>query len=227
MIKAYTFILCLFLYSSISAQFEINDSFGELDLSFRQNSRNSESANTNTDQDFELIEFRIHPKYGTFISKNSALGAGIGFEKQIGKVGSDVKVKTSDNYNLFGSVFFRPHKRISEKFAGFVNCEASFGIGKARLIPIDPISLEPFGGSNDRNVVNSSIGCSPGLIYFLSDRIAINSQFGFLGYTYQREKFTSNGGIENSNEDQSILFEFGMQNIQFGLNLYFSRRFKS
>lgn len=66
------------------------------------------------------------------------------------------------------------------------------------------------------------IGISPGLTYFMTKRLALETQLGFFGYTNDESSFEDGQGNSNrTSESSNLSFNLNSSNLFFGLSYYF------
>lgn len=132
----------------------------------------------------ENTNFRISPRAALFLSDNISLGASLGYEDRTGG--------SSESNQFFFGVYARFHKSVSDKFYLFLQPDITFGSGST-----NPLGTQEF----DVNSFNFNL--MPGMMYFLSEKIALDLSFGGLFY--------------NNNETEG----FG-DITQYGLNMNLS-----
>ncbi|OEK00157.1 hypothetical protein BFP97_00880 [Roseivirga sp. 4D4] len=111
----------------------------------------------------ETTNFRLVPRAALFLSDNTSLGVSLGYEDQ-----SSGGIETNQ---FFFGVYARFHKSVSDKFYLFLQPDVSFGSGTT-----NPLGNQEF----DLNSFN--FGLMPGMMYFLSEKIALDMTFAGIFY---------------------------------------------
>ncbi len=112
----------------------------------------------------ESTAFRLTPRAALFLSDNTSLGVSLGYEDQSNG--------PSESNQFFFGVYARFHKSVSDKFYLFVQPDISFGSGTT-----NPLGTQEF------DVSSFNFNIMPGMMYFLSDKIALDMTFGGLFYS--------------------------------------------
>ncbi len=116
------------------------------------------------------------------------------------------------------SPFVRNYFNVSEKFYFYLQGDVSFGLGKA-TIENNGNSIVP-----ENDIFAFSAGIRPGLSLFVSDKIALEAEFGFIGYsstTNTQDVGGSQGEVKATNESYGISLDANTFN--FGISLYLGR----
>lgn len=141
----------------------------------------------------EATNFRLTPRAALFLSENTSLGLSLGYE--------DLTNGGSESNQFFFGVYARFHKSVSDKFYLFLQPDISFGTG----------STTPFGSQElDLNSFNFNI--MPGMMYFFSDKIAIDMTFGGLFYT--------NTEAEGTPEITRYGLNMNLSTVSLGASIY-------
>ncbi len=213
-------ILACLISFSLPALSQINKGTFALTTDFRFSS----DQNLVVGQDLfqrneDVSSFSASPMVQYFIANDLSLSFGLGYSRD--KIDVDVFNNSSGTVtgnrsttkSFLVNFQLRKYEMISEKFGLFLSFRTMFEDGKS-----DDLNLS----NNDRAIADIrayDIGISPGLILFLSDRIALDTSVGFLGYSYRQSKERdSRTETETKGFDTSLLtstFSFG---IQFFLN---------
>lgn len=130
----------------------------------------------NSENNFdERTNFNITTRAGYFISDKTSLGLSLGFNSSK----SENTIGSSDS-NIFSiGAYARFHKPMVDNFYLFLQPGFSFGSGSTE------------NGANTSDINTASVGISPGAIYFLSPKIALEMTMGSLQYSQFKE--TTNG----------------------------------
>lgn len=156
-------------------------------------------TNQEIDQN-ESSNFNFVPQVGYFLSDLTSLGINLNISS------NNFKTPTADlDRNIFEfGVFARFHKSLADNFYIFLQPSVGFGSGEN-----DNIN----GGSTDLNTTN--IRVSPGALYFVTPKIALEMNVG--GFSYQQIKETT-GGNEVKINTYGLLVN--LANTNFGINFY-------
>lgn len=151
-------------------------------------------------------QFTVAPKAGYFITENIAVGVGLSFGN--GNVKDDGD-KVAENKSLSAGVFGRYYVKTSG-FAPFVELGVNYGTTNTEFSgTIVDGSLAPAGSGEDFNTFGVQV--APGFNYFVSDKFALETSVGILGYSSSKEDVS---GAESVNS-----FQFGLDfaRINFGI----------
>jgi hypothetical protein len=168
----------------------------------------------------------LNLRLGYFITDKVAVGLvfqNAGY-KGVSETKSPPAINTSttkQSINYFG-LFGRYYKMINESKIGlFGQLDLMYGLGK------NTFENENNNGTivtkTDQNTdINAlRVGLAPGIVYFVTDRLAFETYFGGLSYVSQTDKHSSNGISDYENKSSDIYLNFGMNNFYLGLNFYF------
>lgn len=144
--------------------------------------------------------FNINPRLGYFVSNNIAVGINVGFASIKAEDGATIdQHETSTSFGVFGRYYFTP----ANKFSFFGNLGVDYTTSKDKLANPE-IKTNGFG-----------VSVSPGISYFLSNNLAIETSIGLLGYKSEKVDLP---GAKALNTFQ---FNLGLSNIAFGINYKF------
>ncbi|MEN7548890.1 outer membrane beta-barrel protein [Rapidithrix thailandica] len=136
--------------------------------------------------------FELMPRIGFGLSENWVIGAGIGYQStKFDRDGSDYEEKT--NMFVF-SPYARYYKMVSEKVGFFGEGTFAFGTGKYKP--------EPTG--NKKDLSSFAVGVTPGITYFITEKIAFEATMGFLGYSQIKAE------VDGTDDPESEKSEFGL-----------------
>jgi outer membrane protein len=156
--------------------------------------------------DLKVNSYVVAPRVGYFINEKIALGLGLGFGN--GKVEFDGET-AAENKTVEFSAFGRYYLKTA-KFAPFAELNVNYGTTSYEFMgTIAGGDLAPFGSGEDVNTF--SVNVAPGFNYFVSERFALETSVGILGYSSSKEDVD---GAEAVNK-----FELGLDfaSINFGL----------
>ncbi|GAB5526859.1 MAG: hypothetical protein Roseis2KO_47310 [Roseivirga sp.] len=143
--------------------------------------------------------FIFSPQAGYFFSDNTSAGISLTINSNSFE-GSGF----SRDFNLFEiGVFARFHKSVADNFYLFLQPSVGFGSG----------TDEDLNGDTDINTTRIQV--SPGAVYFLSPKIALEMRIG--GLFYESATETTNN-VEN--DVSSFGISINPANVNFGVNFY-------
>jgi hypothetical protein len=153
--------------------------------------------------DDKIFRFDLSPRLGYFISDRLAAGIGLGFSSSVTQFPDDNPDKRTS-----ASFYFEPFVRyylIAGKAGLFAEASVSTYVGKDKIF---------FDTTTDEwNSFGIFAGVSPGVYYFISEKLAIEAWIGWIGIETDVDKY--------SDDDKDISTEFQMSlypsNISLGL----------
>lgn len=203
-------IITLFLTMLTIAQDEeknystIEKGSWNLSGNFALNSSNFNFENTNQN-DTKNTMFSINPQIGYAISKNLMFGLGLGYTFNL-----------NEHQNALNSEFKRNTYQINTYLKKLFPITNNLTINVLGEIGYMKSNLE-YDPSNDES--NSfSIGFRPGFSLFLSRKIALETQIGFLGYSHSKNESSFNSAESTSN---SFNLNLNSNNLLFGVTYFF------
>lgn len=156
--------------------------------------------------DFKENNLSFSPRAAYFVDDNIALGLAIGYETQKIDAGASA-TNTQTSFGAFGRYYVTPSSKFSlfaQLGVDITSNDFEFGVDSdGDLIALD-------GESKGFNV-----GFAPGFHYFVSDKFALETSIGVLGYSSD-----DNGG---NGADKTNTFALGLDfsNVMFGLTYKF------
>ena len=192
--KLFLTTLCLILSTGAFAQIQQ----GNFQLGGSATLNNSETPN------FESDFFRILPRFGYFVNDKISLGVQLGYSSNSLETAGG---ETSNNQFLFGA-YARFHKDLAERVYLFVEPSILFGTGDADVPTLNGVTEADFS--------STTIGISPGIVYFLTDKIGL--EFGFGVFQFIQEKSEGNGVNQT---DETVNLSLNPLQINTGLSIYF------
>ena len=160
-------------------------------------------GNDGNSNERKLTMFNIAPGFGYTITNNLVLGLGTSYTYRESKTNNNDSEMSSIS-NTYGiGIFARGYKGLTDKLLLFLNGNISY-------------SNTHFNGSDfDSN--SYSIIIRPGLAYFISQKLALETSVGQIGYI----KSTSEDSDFFVSETDQFFATLNLSNIQFGLSYYF------
>lgn len=190
-----------------------NFSFGIAKNDTKDESQSSENENT-------FISF--FPNIGYAVGKNiiTGLSFGYGYAKSEALFATD---GTTDNFNsndrrtLTIAPYVRGYLPMGKKLA--VYAQGELGFSNIKNKNYNQNTNLPINESDSNNYF---IGIRPGITYFVSKKLALESGIGFLGYSKTDSEFNSDSGTFNQTaESSSFNFSLNSSDLFFGLSYYF------
>ena len=136
--------------------------------------------------------FQVLPQAGLFVSDNTSIGLSLGYSYQE----TPVNFGQSEVRQFLLGMYSRFHKTVSDKFYMFLQPAFTFGFNR-------------FDGTHRDNF---TINVAPGLMYFVSEKIALEMNVGELFYT----NTNISGGLKSDNFGLS----FDLSRISLGASIY-------
>jgi hypothetical protein len=176
---------------------------------FSLNFENNENENQTYTSDNDHFRFNLYPKIGYAIEDNLTLGLGLGYgysknEYEYSDSGND-ELK-SNSFSIFP--YIKKHIPLGNKLAVFVQGEARLSTFKTDY------SSEDY----ERTGNSVFIGVRPGITYFLNNKVALEANFGSLGYSHSSSENSDN----NPSESSSNYFNLNLNSsdLYFGITVY-------
>ena len=210
--KVQVLVIALFAMTLAFAQPEKGNLLlgGALNLDIGSSNVKVDGVKTNGPKTFNL---GVTPRVGYFLSDKVLVGVNLGFMMTNSKdesTGTEVK---SNGLAYGGGVFARYYITPVEHFALFFEggVGAMFGSSK----------IETAGTTVDGpNTMALNAGVSPGISIYVSKRIALEANYGFIGYTMNNSK-TETAGIETTSSQGSFGLNLNPNTLMFGVSILF------
>lgn len=196
---------------------------GNLSVTFSDNENAfNQQENLNNSKNFNIT---IVPNIGYAIGKNLMLGANVGVGFGTGDSSSRTggfpdnqfsAESESTSWNI--APYVRAFLPVGKRTAFYVQGEVGYSTSK------NSSSSEQNGfiNTNESRNTGYSAGLRPGLTYFMTNRLALETQLGFLGYsTNTFESKDENDTVSGTSENSNFGFNFNPSQIFFGLSYYF------
>lgn len=187
-------------FSNVNAQYSAGSlSVGGSFMLWFQNPK-TETSNQTIDGT-KTTDFTILPSVEYFFADDLSVGAGIGYDLNRQKTVNGTTTTTNKTGIFYFEPFVRKYFKMGDRFCFFGQGGFTWGTGNF---------TSEVSNSNTNTTVSTkyarssfSIGISPGISFSVSDKVTLESSFGFLGYmgtsnetgTNQKDK-TSNFGIQ-------------------------------
>jgi hypothetical protein len=194
---------------------------GGFSVGFSEGNQESNSSSTAYNNQDNTWSFSIRPSVGYFINEKIALGGSFRYRYSNTKFeGNSSRAGDFDGRRSANSIgigaFLRYHIPVSNQFLFFLQSDASFDKFGEKS---EDIEGEMFLA---RDNFNARVGATPGVLFFLSDKVAIETSFGFFGYNYRLWEIPQNGNNDNYSKSSNNSFGFSLnpENVHFGIQFY-------
>ncbi len=202
-------------------------------FNYNYNSRsNRDTSGNRPQQTSKNTYFTGTLRYGYFITDQIVVGI-TGFYSQGAGNGQTLSIDQGQSYqsnfnqltNAYSAgVFSRYYKMLGKsRFAVFGNLTATYGMGYTK----NKNTYSQSSGSGSDEYIQStstySLGFSPGITYFVNNRIGLETYFGNLGFNSQKYENSRNGKKmqEGTNSNINSNLNFSFSSLFVGLNFYF------
>lgn len=156
----------------------------------------SSTTEPGTPDDTKINSFNFSPRVGYFVTDKVAVGIGLGFGSNKNDDGT-TEVKSTDlSIGAFGRYYFTP----ANKFSMMLQLAADYTTSKNEVDGNETGKLNGFG-----------VNFAPGLNYFISNRLALETTVGVLGFN------SSKPDVDGADATTNFNFNLGLNNITFGL----------
>ena len=173
--------------------------------------------NTTTTDGMKTTDFGIDLAAGYFIADNIAIGLGIGLDNSTSTVtDDDIEYTYADN--IFSvSPFARYYIPYTDQFSFFGQFTVGLGFGSSK----DEAKSGSSTTTDESSLNMMMIGLSPGFSFMMTERVALEMRYGFLGYT----SFTMKTDGENDDYIKDMSSSFGLNldlnSLVFGISVLF------
>jgi hypothetical protein len=156
--------------------------------------------------------------YGTYQNSNGNL-------KSVYYDGTNYNTSTNNNtyHNFSGGIFSRYYQMLGKsRFAIFGQLTAGYGGGTQTQ---ETVYLRNSGNTTidthgDRSFL--SIGLNPGVVFFITKCLALETSFGYVGYGVQHSKNYNGAQLtETTNSSFNSNLGFTLSSLSYGINFYF------
>ena len=157
----------------------------------------------------------IGEQSGYFVMDNLSVGVNMAYSFSYNKSnmgtspsGATIYVKNY-RHNIMPGVFLRYYKMFTPKFGLLGQFQALYLMGFINNRSNNPVYI-----GKDRTM-GVDINITPRLVYFVTQKLAIEGGFGSIGYNYQRD---TNSGLTSHSAGFSV-----NPSLSLGLSLYFGK----
>jgi hypothetical protein len=169
----------------------------------------------------KVSEGNLNLNIGYFLSNSFAIGGILGLEKNINTrstpyIWGSITTETTTSQNFYAGIFARYNHMIKEsKFGLFFQLNNTFGAGKAA----NEVVLNGVPNPTTRNKNHTfKMGLTPGLMYFITNRLSIETSIGDLSY---HSSVSEDIPLKRDVRHESIFnADFSMATVYFGLTFY-------
>lgn len=193
-----------------------NNTYSYLDTLYKSN-RNS-------------FGFQIVPNFGYFIKDNFAIGVNVNFgvsnttQNQEQQYLPTKTTSKSNSISYGGGGFARYYKKITDNFFFFANGEVSYIYQTQKFVYSnnDPNYVYPTSDPANQEVQTNSISfdVNPGLVYFVTPKLGIQTTFGDIYYNNSTSKNISLL-FDNHRNVNDYGINLNISTFYLGLNYYF------
>jgi hypothetical protein len=183
-----------------------------------------------TEQDYEINgflvrdEFKVRtisiiPQIGYFVNSSVSIGGRIGYSNvktdQLGSSNGSIIIDNEIQTSIFKiGPYLRFHKSLNEQLLLFMQGNLNVGFGTRKNGRNDP--------TIDENIFEIEAGLRPGILLLLSEKIGIESTFGFLGYKLTQTKLEDSSlSPTPTNKDQEYGLDLNLRTFNIGIQFYF------
>ncbi|MFS4468635.1 outer membrane protein [Maribacter sp. 2210JD10-5] len=189
---------------------------GNFSLSFSNNQNENESF-FNENKNFS---FTFLPNLGYTVKDNFIVGLGLGYgytkSENLGNNNGEV---TSSSLNEFDTFIVFPYIRtywpVHKNLAFYIQAEGRYDFVKFKN---QDRLLELEGPQRTTNQI--FLGIRPGITFFISDKLALETSLGSLGYRKSYFSF-DNDNSERTSDSSAFNFSLNSSDLLFGLSYYF------
>ena len=173
----------------------------------------------------EYSRLFLNPKMGIFVSKNVALGVGLGLlnteQKQTDRM--DPRNQAFKGSTTIKTRFINPFVNFQKKIADRVlfSFELDARIGKGESTYLNS------GSSDLQGEINFfEFNISPGIYYLTTKKTALTLNYGNFRYNNSKEivDLSSRGGSEFEINNNEIGFNFGLESLELGFVFIFRKK---
>lgn len=197
----------------------------------------SYSTHDNENYKFLIVEninstgynFKVSPMVAYAFKDNMALGLRGGYNRQLLKINNadlnlseDMNLGVSDYYSLkhtaTGSAIYRYYITLgqSKRFALFNEMQLTYGHGQSKLVDSSGAAVTgTYETTND-----FAIGCSPGLVAFITNSAAVEVNVGVLGFNYSHTKQVTDQVYVGYRKASQMNFKVNIFSIALGIAFY-------
>lgn len=183
------------------------------------------TTNVNTNKGFSGLV-----NGGYFIKDNLVVGLVVGYGNQFSEYSNTTPgMNSTSNSNSSSSTTFsvglygRIYKMMKDNKIGFFgNMDVLYSSGKSNTEYVYSNNLYVNTQTSKGDITGYSLSLSPGVVYFITDRIGLEASYGNLSFRNQTTESTYNDGRTGTDIVNGINFNFSVSSLNVGVNFYFS-----
>lgn len=200
-------------------------------FNYGQNNNHSNDSLGGLQQQNKNGNFTGSLKYGYFVTDHVMVGV-VGSYQQNNVVQKNIyspSFETRTNltsHNFSGGLFARYYKMIGKsRFAVYGELSSVYGggTGKQKNITVNN-SVETQNAGTKISESFFRAGVNPGVVFFMTKHVAIETSFGYLGYNFRNTKMYDNNSrliSDGVNSGFNTQLAFSLSSLALGVNFYF------
>ncbi|WP_405410928.1 outer membrane beta-barrel protein [Maribacter sp. Asnod1-A12] len=157
----------------------------------------------------------ITPSFGYAFKDNISLGLGLQYRNYTseGTISDDITSNSSKStqHGLGIAPYVRAYKGIGKQLSLYLQGEANY------FKSWNSNKLNNQNDQNDYNINTIFIGIRPGITYFLNKKLAMEVNYGSLGYSFSELKYDAGNYSKNNNFNLNL----NTSGLLFGVAYYF------
>jgi hypothetical protein len=212
--KKLSFIFAaLIMALTVSAQPEKGNIFLGGSVNLNAGSSNTKVNGDKTDGP-KTFSFNVSPAVGYFLSDKIMAGIKLGYTTNSTKTTDNSDNTFTELSNTIGvGLFARYYIVPIEKMGFFFEANVGTGFGSS--------AVKVNGDKTDGpSTFSLNAGISPGIAIFVSNRVALEAQYGFLGYNSFSTK-SDNGGVDVKQNSSNFGLNLNPGTFRFGVSVLF------
>lgn len=170
---------------------------------------------SNSNDGPKTFNFGINPNCGYFVAENFMIGLGLGYDMNSTKtkgIGNNEDKVTVSAFNVgpFARYYMMPVKNMG----AFMQGNIAVGFGKTK-------TEETVGGTTTSDEIKMTafvVGVTPGLVFFVGEKVAFEASIGGLSFVTSTDKQTD-GDTEHKTVQNDFSLDFG-RNFTFGVAVH-------
>ncbi len=191
-------------------------------------STSSQASNDTLNNDkYSSFGFQINPGFGYFIKNNIAIGGNLNFgidnssqDFEYSGLMPNTTTYKNNNLTIGADIYAQFYKKIVPNFFVFITGSVDYmhEAQKVESSNSNPNYTNPYPIQHHQ-VNDITISIFPGLVYFITPKLGIQTSFGNLHYTYSMNKNTTLTYDHSSSSTFGLSFR--PSSFSFGMNYYF------
>ncbi len=172
---------------------------------------------TSTADGPQATEFSIVPGVGYFIADKLAVGIDISFTgTSIKETEANGDYEKTSRTNIGFTPYVRKYFMLSDNFGFTGTLGVGVGLGSSKIEEKDGNTTTTVDGPKSTTL---EFGVTPGLVFFPTNKVGLEANFGFVGFSSETRKQDLGGG--NETKVTSSNFGFGANTIRPTFSLGF------